>query len=147
MHLDCPCASISFCICCDLQSYGCLSFQQSSVDFTLPKYVDFQLLKNVDSKLLVTPVEGSFRRSGISTSPMSTQRRLDALRPQAIYSKGTLSMRKSKRPTVRIPLSSRHGVMSSRTTMIFWKESSMRWSDAVSCLLFSSSGMDRADWM
>ncbi len=63
----------------------------------------------------------------------------------AIYSKESPPIRKSNSPIVRMPLSSRQGVISSLTTMIFWKESSMRRSGAVSCLLFSSSGMDRAD--
>ena len=48
-------------------------------------------------------------------------------------------------PIVMMPFSSLLGMMSSLTTMIFLNESSMRISEAVSCLTFASSGMANTD--
>ena len=62
-------------------------------------------------------------------------------------SKQSSLRRKSKRPIVSMPSSLRRGMMWSFTMIIFLKESLMFISERDSCISFSLSGMDNADWM
>ena len=98
------------------------------------------VIKNIHSLVLMNQPEdkGVFRKIPICGAKCMTKNQILI----AFSSKRNCSM-----PIYKMPLSSCHGMIASFTTTIFLNESETRVSEAISCLRFSPSATESADWI